>query len=113
MSNDLGAIFMEESRDENCGVKIGFSLKKHEMNVLIDLLHEPDLRITLLFVLNEINRSKTVCRKEQIAADDICMMRLVKRSFLLPKSHKYEICSKKKKKHTKLYYFLYTPKHVL
>ncbi|KAL9281692.1 putative transferase [Arabidopsis thaliana] len=32
-------ISMAESRDQNGGVEIGFSLKKHEMDTLIDLLH--------------------------------------------------------------------------
>ncbi|VVB01551.1 unnamed protein product [Arabis nemorensis] len=41
MSIDQGeAISMAESRDGNGGVEIGFSLKKHEMDVLIDLLNE-------------------------------------------------------------------------
>ncbi|VVB09211.1 unnamed protein product [Arabis nemorensis] len=35
-----GKISMTESRDGNGGVEIGFSLKKHEMDLLIDLLHE-------------------------------------------------------------------------
>ncbi|CAH2079815.1 unnamed protein product [Thlaspi arvense] len=40
VSIDQGeAISMAESRDGNGGVEIGFSLKKHEMEVLIDLLH--------------------------------------------------------------------------
>ncbi|KAL1202791.1 Phenolic glucoside malonyltransferase 1 [Cardamine amara subsp. amara] len=33
------AVSMAESRDGNGGVEIGFSLKKHEMDTLIDLLH--------------------------------------------------------------------------
>ncbi|CAH2079816.1 unnamed protein product [Thlaspi arvense] len=41
VSIDQGeAISMAESRDGNGGVEIGFSLKKQEMEVLIDLLHE-------------------------------------------------------------------------
>ncbi|ESQ46589.1 hypothetical protein EUTSA_v10000635mg [Eutrema salsugineum] len=40
VSIDRGeAISMAESRDGNGGVEIGFSLKKHEMEALIDLLH--------------------------------------------------------------------------
>ncbi|CAL9224285.1 unnamed protein product [Arabidopsis halleri] len=35
-----GKISMAESRDGSGGVEIGFSLKKQEMNVLIDLLHK-------------------------------------------------------------------------
>ncbi|CAA7055491.1 unnamed protein product [Microthlaspi erraticum] len=33
-------ISMAESRDGSGGVEVGFSLKKHEMDVLVDLLHE-------------------------------------------------------------------------
>ncbi|XP_010450690.1 PREDICTED: phenolic glucoside malonyltransferase 1-like [Camelina sativa] len=40
VSIDQGeAISLAESRDGNGGVEVGFSLKKHEMAVLIDLLH--------------------------------------------------------------------------
>ncbi|CAA7055484.1 unnamed protein product [Microthlaspi erraticum] len=35
-----GKISMTESRDGNGGVEVGLSLKKHEMNVFIDLLHD-------------------------------------------------------------------------
>ncbi|KAL1205415.1 Phenolic glucoside malonyltransferase 1 [Cardamine amara subsp. amara] len=35
-----GKISMAESKDGNGGVEVGFSLKKREMNVLIDLLHK-------------------------------------------------------------------------
>ncbi|KAJ4902369.1 Phenolic glucoside malonyltransferase 1 [Raphanus sativus] len=41
VSIDQGeAISMAEGRDGNGGVEIGFSLKKHEMDTLIDLLHD-------------------------------------------------------------------------
>ena len=41
VSIDQGeAISMAEGRDGNGGVEIGFSLKKHEMESLIDLLHQ-------------------------------------------------------------------------
>ncbi|KAF8098424.1 hypothetical protein N665_0267s0009 [Sinapis alba] len=41
VSIDQGeAISMAEGRDGNGGVEIGFSLKKHEMETLIDLLHQ-------------------------------------------------------------------------
>ncbi|CAH8277487.1 unnamed protein product [Arabidopsis lyrata] len=41
VSIDQGeAISMAESRDGNGGVEIGFSLKKHEMDVLVELLHK-------------------------------------------------------------------------
>ncbi|XP_010445642.1 PREDICTED: phenolic glucoside malonyltransferase 1-like [Camelina sativa] len=40
VSIDQGeAISLAESRDGNGGVEVGFSLKKHEMDALIDLLH--------------------------------------------------------------------------
>ncbi|XP_010492650.1 PREDICTED: phenolic glucoside malonyltransferase 1-like [Camelina sativa] len=41
VSIDQGEVIsMAESRDGNGGVEVGFSLKKHEMDLLIDLLHD-------------------------------------------------------------------------
>ncbi|CAH2079817.1 unnamed protein product [Thlaspi arvense] len=40
VSIDQGAISMAESRDGSGGVEVGFSLKKQEMDVLIDLLRD-------------------------------------------------------------------------
>ncbi|CAA7055488.1 unnamed protein product [Microthlaspi erraticum] len=40
VSIDQNAISMAEGRDGNGGVEVGFSLKKQEMDVLVDLLHE-------------------------------------------------------------------------